>query len=29
MRLMVTQVAVNLPEETYRRAKRLAQLTRR
>ena len=26
---MVTQVAVNLPEETYRRAKRLAQLTRR
>ncbi len=29
MRLMVMQVVVNLPEETYRRAKRLAQLTRR
>ena len=26
---MVMQVVVNLPEETYRRAKRLAQLTRR
>lgn len=26
---MVIQVTVNLPEETYRRAKRLAQLTRR
>jgi predicted transcriptional regulator len=26
---MVMQVTVNLPEETYRRAKRLAQLTRR
>ena len=29
MRRMVMQVVVNLPEETYRRAKRLAQLTRR
>jgi len=28
-RPMVMQVVVNLPEETYRRAKRLAQLTRR
>lgn len=26
---MMMQVTVNLPEETYRRAKRLAQLTRR
>lgn len=27
--VMMMQVTVNLPEETYRRAKRLAQLTRR
>jgi len=26
---MITQITINMPEETYRRAKKLAQLTRR